>query len=170
MAESDDSDESGFMESLSGVRKLKQDRVDLLQQKPRSKPRLQNRHQHPAGVADPGPSQAAESWFDPGIQQRLQRKIRQGQIPIDASLDLHGFRQLDAKRELQRFLQHALHNDARMLLIIHGKGFRSESEAVLRPLVQQWLQQQPMVLAYCPAQPRDGGYGASYAYLKQRQV
>ena len=174
MAESGDDDETGFMESMSGVRKLKQDRVDLLQQKPRSKPRLQNRQSPPTGAtidstrhADHGSGQTAESWFDHGMQTKLRRRIRQGQVAIDASLDLHGYRQLDARHELAQFLQHALQTDARMLLIIHGKGFRSESQAVLRPLVQRWLAQQPMVLAYCPAQPRDGGHGASYVYLKK---
>ncbi len=175
MAESGDDDETGFMESLSGVRKLKQDRVDLLQQKPRKPPRLQQRNNSTPGAevasarsVDQVPGETADSWFDHGIQQKLQRRIRQGQIAIDAVLDLHGFRQLDARHELEHFLHHALEADARMLLIIHGKGFRSEAQAVLRPLVQDWLRQQPMVLAYCPAQPRDGGHGASYVYLKKR--
>ena len=173
MTEPFDNDESGFMESLGGIRKLKQDRVDLLQQTPRKKPIVRR----PVATGDSSASQAADgdrivhpvpaSWYHHGIQQKLQRKIRLGQIAIEARLDLHGCRQVDARRELENFLQHALHDDARMLLIIHGKGFRSESQAVLRPLVRQWLRQHSMVLAYCPAQPRDGGDGASYVYLKK---
>ena len=53
-----------------------------------------------------------------------------------------------------------------MLLVIHGKGYRSETEAVLKPLVHRWLAEQPSVLAWCPAQARDGGAGASYVYLR----
>ncbi|MCP4232040.1 MAG: Smr/MutS family protein, partial [Aestuariibacter sp.] len=43
---------------------------------------------------------------------------------------------------------------------------RSDKAAVLRPLVHHWLSQQNFVLAWCPAQPRDGGSGASYVYLR----
>ena len=174
MTGSSDDDDASLMQSLTGVRRLKQDRVDLLLQKPRKQPRLLNRTQAKAGhdqagteSSDPVPGPALDSWFDHGIQQKLQRRIRLGQIPIDASLDLHGYRQLDARHELADFLRQATQTRARMLLIIHGKGFRSESRAVLRPLVQRWLHQQPLVLAFCPAQPRDGGDGASYVYLKQ---
>ncbi len=173
MTKPSDDDDSGFMESLGGIRKLKQDRVDLLRQTPRKKPTLQrppvakglNDSQSAIGDRSTGP--APESWYHHGIQHKLQRKIRMGQIAIDARLDLHGCRQVDAVHELENFLQHAMLNEARMLLIIHGKGFRSESQAVLRPLVQRWLHRQPMVLAFCPAQPRDGGDGASYVYLKK---
>ena len=101
------------------------------------------------------------------MQKKLKQRIRMGQLPIDAILDLHGYRQQQALEALRSFVQEALRIDARLLLIIHGKGFRSESQAVLRPLVQHWLAEQSMVLAYCPAQPADGGSGASYVYLKK---
>jgi len=89
-----------------------------------------------------------------------------GQFTVDAVLDLHGHRQHEALQELELFMQYATNSHARLLLIIHGKGFNSQSGAVLRPLVQHWLSEQNRVLAYCPAQIKDGGTGASYAYLK----
>lgn len=53
-----------------------------------------------------------------------------------------------------------------MVLVIHGQGYRSQDEAVLKPLVQRWLATQPQVLGWCPAQARDGAAGASYIYLR----
>jgi DNA-nicking Smr family endonuclease len=57
----------------------------------------------------------------------------------------------------------------RQILVIHGKGYNSEQEAILRPLVQRWLEEQQFVLAWCPAQPRDGGNGATYVYLRRER-
>lgn len=172
MSNSSDNDDSGFMESLTGIRKLKQDRVDLYQQTPRKTKTIQKQRVSDSdeaadySVIGSNPENTPESWFHHGIQKKLQRKIKMGQFPIQAVLDLHGYRQHEAGRELDLFLHHALESQMRFLLIIHGKGFGSQSQAKLRPLVQYWLYQQAMVLAFCPAQGRDGGTGASYAYLK----
>lgn len=174
MPKSLDDDASGLMESLKGIRKLEFDRVDLNQQKPRGtlrtpvpdaqNPDLVKLH----NVPDPLASSPPEQWFQHGVQKKLKRKIRMGILPIDATLDLHGYSQHQAIDQLVEFLQQALNAQLRFLLIIHGKGYRSQSQAKLRPLVQLWLQQQPNVLAFCPAQPRDGGSGASYIYIKSR--
>lgn len=67
---------------------------------------------------------------------------------------------------LDTFLAEVLGRGLRMVVIVHGRGLRSEREAVLRPLVQRWLGSQSRVLAWCPAQARDGGAGASYVYLR----
>lgn len=167
-----DDDDSGLMHSLQGVRKLEFDRVDLNQQKPKGKVRIQkaynpvsdsqNKHSISGHKIEP----ASEQWFKQGMQRKLQKKIRMGQMPVDASLDLHGYHQQQAIAELEIFFQRAQALRLRFLLIIHGKGFRSESQAKLRPLVQQWLRQQSNILAFCPAQAHDGGSGASYVYLK----
>jgi DNA-nicking Smr family endonuclease len=101
-----------------------------------------------------------------GLQRKLQRKIRQGQLAIEDSLDLHGYNQKQATATLVQFLQQALASRFRMLVIIHGKGSRSGNDAVLKPLVRHWLAQQSAVLAWCPAQPKHGGDGASYVYLR----
>lgn len=165
-------DDANLMHSLSGIRRLHHEQADLYAQKPRQQKRRWQQGRdtltpraHPVShrVGD----QSIDSWFDPGMQKKLKQRIRMGQLPIDAILDLHGYRQQQALEALRSFVQEALRIDARLLLIIHGKGFRSESQAVLRPLVQHWLAEQSMVLAYCPAQPADGGSGASYVYLKK---
>ena len=174
MPKSLDDDAPGVMQSLKGVRKLEFDRVDLNQQKPRGTPKApvpQAQNPDPVkfhSVPDTMAASPPEQWFQHGVQKKLQRKIRMGLLPIDATLDLHGYSQHQAIDQLVEFLQQALNAQLRFLLIIHGKGFRSQSQAKLRPLVQHWLQQQPNVLAFCPAQSRDGGSGASYVYIKNR--
>jgi len=169
---SPDNDTENFMESLAGVRRLQHDRIDIHQNRPRIKHTVKHRtdfSEAPAatfGVTQHIPDSTRGSWFHHGLQKKLQRKIRMGQFTLDATLDLHGYRQHEALQELTLFLQYAINTQARLLLIIHGKGFRSQSESILRPLVQHWLSEQPEVLAYCPAQVKDGGNGASYVYLR----
>lgn len=172
MPKSDEDDNSALMNSLEGVRRLKCDRVDLHQQRPKAKVRVQRTSSLNKSLSNsiiPVSTESAavaESFFQPGLSKKLQRSIRSGKQEIDAVIDLHGYRQHQALSELDQFLRQALQHRLKFLLIIHGKGFRSQSDAVLRTLVQRWLLAQPMVLGFCPAQPRDGGYGASYAYLK----
>ncbi len=170
MSNTTDEDETGIMHSLDGVKCLKNDKVDLYPQLPRNKkPKIQsasNEAQVFQKISYNIPLATRESWFHHGIQKKLQRKIKAGQLRIDALLDLHGHRQYESIQELESFLQYAIKSHSRMLLIIHGKGFNSQSKAVLRPLVQHWLSEQNNILAYCPAQPKDGGSGASYVYLK----
>ena len=166
----DDDQIPGFMESLEGIRKLEHDRVDLYHDRPKKSVRI---HKHPVDNPKPNlqPSHqdvvsSQASWFQHGIQRKLQQRIQRGHLPIEAELDLHGYRQHEALPALQEFIDHALKNGLRFAIIIHGKGFRSQTQSVLRPLVQNWLHDHPAVLAYCPAQPKDGGKGASYVYLQ----
>ena len=165
-----DQDKPGFMESLGGIRKLKQDQIDPYQHRSRQPARL---IEQPAVLTKPAakeigdtPETTQQSWFHHGLQKKLQKTIKRGQIPIDAVLDLHGYRQKQALQELNALLDYAIKQQARMLLIVHGKGYGSNKDPVLRPLVHHWLSEQTRVLAWCPAQPEHGGSGASYVYLK----
>ncbi len=152
---------------MTGVKRLHDDRVNTYQQHASRRPLLQPQ----AKATEPDFSeisfeqqcQISDSCFDKGIQRKLQRKIRQGSLPIDDTLDLHGFSQKQAIAELIRFFQQS---SLKTVIVIHGKGNRSNRAAVLKPLVHHWLSQQSFVLAWCPAQPRDGGSGASYVYLR----
>lgn len=104
----------------------------------------------------------------PGIQNRVFRKLRRGQIRIVAELDLHGMKLAKAKVALDRFL-----NDNRFaggqacVRVIHGKGSGSRNGiAVLKLGIQEWLQCNKNVLAYCSCLPSDGGTGAVYVLFK----
>ena len=179
MSDASDDDFEQWMQSLGGIRKLKQDKVDLLRQRPRNRAGASSRRRMdaPNGAAcfqtthsaRHIPDHTADSWFHHGLQKKLQKNIRMGKLEIESILDLHGYRQHEALAQLQAFLADALAMQARMVMIIHGKGYNSQSESVLRPLVQHWLSEQSAVLAWCPAQSRDGGHGASYVYLRKSQ-
>ena len=164
-----DDDDSEFARLLPGVKRLRQDRVNVYQHRHRDKsaPRAKSKatHWQQTGFIDESTT-ARDTHFKPGLQRKLQRKIKQGLIRPETSIDLHGYRQLEAVQALEAFLDDALQHGNRMLLIIHGQGYRSQSDAVLKPLVQRWLANQAQVLAWCPAQARDGAAGASYVYLR----
>ena len=111
----------------------------------------------PAPVPPP-----ARAGFDRGLAERLKR----GERAVEARLDLHGHTQGEAHRALDDFLARAQGADRRCVLVITGKS------GVLRGAVPRWLDEapnRPRVLAFAPAQPRDGGAGALYVLLRRRR-
>ena len=163
-----DDDDSEFARMLTGVKRLRNDRVNHYGQRKPARPaqKIQPRSVPAAAAEWSIPESTRDSYFHSGLQSRLQRKIRQGAIRPEAVLDLHGYRRHEAIATLEDFLADALHQQYRMLLIIHGQGYRSASEAVLKPLLHGWLAEQHQVLAWCPARASDGAGGASYVYLR----
>jgi DNA-nicking Smr family endonuclease len=114
-------------------------------------------------VAEGSPSEFLRN----GISRITLRKIRNGTWPIQDQLDLHGNHSDAARRLLQEFLHEATQQELRCVRIIHGKGLNSkDGEGVLRNLTRHWLSQYPRVLAYCEAQPAQGGSGAVLVLLK----
>ena len=77
-----------------------------------------------------------------------------------------------AQAAVRRFLDASQSMGRRTVLIITGKGYAHGSEGVLRSALPQWLnapENRIRVLAYDYAQPRHGGQGAFYVYLKKRR-
>jgi len=165
----DDDDDSEFAQLIPGVKRLHNDRVNVYQQRSRKKPAPSTRtpgiEWQQADFPDES-TPARDTHFNSGLQKKLQRKMKQGTIRPESRIDLHGYRQVEALEALELFLNDALQQRYRMVLIIHGQGYRSQSDAVLKPLVQRWLAKHSQVLAWCPALPRDGAAGASYVYLR----
>ncbi len=121
------------------------------------------------GLKPPAALPVAEQ---PGLDRRSAEKLRKGQMPIEARLDLHGLRQGEAQAQLTRFLTNGYHGGRRCVLVITGKGSRNGEAGVLRRLVPFWLQMHPlapMILSHCPAKPKDGGDGAFYILLRRKR-
>jgi len=107
-----------------------------------------------------------------GIQSSQLRRLRTGRIPVDRSVDLHGLRADAARLELIEELLDAAANGERCVRVVHGKGLRSRDEPVLRRSLPVWLADPRLagrVLAFAPAQPEDGGRGATYVLLRRNR-
>lgn len=105
------------------------------------------------------------------LERSKEKKLRQGELEIEARIDLHGLTQKQAFERLAHFVAAQVRNGARTLLIITGKG--SKGEGVLRASLPDWLGALPEsrhILALRPAAPNHGGNGAFYLLLKRRKM
>ncbi len=107
------------------------------------------------------------------LDGRRAERLRKGKIPIDGSLDLHGFTADAAWKALRNFIFFSYKNKRRCVIIVTGKGWKSASGiGVLRAQLPQWLNMpeiQPMILGFSRAQDKDGGDGAFYVMLKKNK-
>ena len=102
-----------------------------------------------------------------GVDRRTADRLRRGQLPIDARLDLHGHTRETAHRVLSGFLAAAWDSGRRVILIVTGKG-----QGILKDAVPRWLNESPnrgRILLVAQAQPKHGGGGALYVLLRRRR-
>lgn len=88
-------------------------------------------------------------------------------IPQD-TLDLHGLTRERALHSVKKFIFEAKKNKLKVILIIHGKGFRSENKiSVLKDLVEYYIATEgKYYIKYSTEAPaRLGGGGAKLIYL-----
>lgn len=126
---------------------------------------------------------APHSSIDAGLDKRTAQRLKRGKLPIEARLDLHGHTQIQAHRALHGFLDTAVAAGMRCVLVVTGKGSalrRAEAESpwtvssgVLREAVPRWLEEpanRARIIAFYPAQARDGGGGALYLLLRRQRA
>jgi DNA-nicking Smr family endonuclease len=112
------------------------------------------------------------------IDRRLRKNLARGRAAVDDILDLHGMRQDEAHRALRSFLAAAQRSDAKMVLIVTGKGSRSgalgvwpaSTGGVLQRAVPQWLAAldlRRIVMGFEEADAGHGGAGALYVRLRR---
>jgi DNA-nicking Smr family endonuclease len=113
------------------------------------------------------------------LERRLKRDLARGRAVVDSVLDLHGMTQAEAHHALRGFLFQAQIQDFRLVIVITGKGARSDRDdgdwfhetGVLRRLVPHWLREPDLrstVLGFEEAGPGHGGAGALYVRLRRR--
>ncbi len=108
------------------------------------------------------------SYTQPGVQRSVLRKLKSGRYSVQSEIDLHGLVVEEARRELSQFLTDAQQRRHLCVRVIHGKGRKHADKAPrLKPAVNQWLQRNKQVLAFCSARVNDGGTGAVYVLLKR---
>ena len=108
-----------------------------------------------------------------GVSKAQADRMRRGQLPIEARLDLHGHTQVEAHRALDGFLAAAQASGKRCVLVVTGRGLAKQDGGVLRRAVPRWLNQPPnraRILAFDRAQPRHGGVGALYVLLRRARA
>jgi DNA-nicking Smr family endonuclease len=106
------------------------------------------------------------------LGRRMKQRVARGKEPIDGRLDLHGLTQSEAHSVLLRFLRTAVARDARLVLVITGKGRRDgEGErGVLKRQVPHWLglpEFRALVVGFEDAHITHGGEGALYIRLRR---
>jgi DNA-nicking Smr family endonuclease len=98
------------------------------------------------------------------------RRLRRGEMVVEATLDLHGHSAGEARRALEAFVAARRAERARVLLVIHGKGEHSPGgRGVLRGEIGAWLSEGPAarhVRCFTTAREHDGGQGALYVMLE----
>lgn len=106
-----------------------------------------------------------------GVDRRLLRRLKRGELARQAHLDLHGLTREEARAEVERFVQESRAQGFRCVLIVHGRGLGSRDKVpVLKQALVAWLSQRRLgrqVLAFCTARPADGGAGALYVLLRK---
>lgn len=121
--------------------------------------------------ADYAPSVAPQdlvNFHRSGVQYGVLKKLRLGQYPLEATLDLHRRNVEQSRVELFEFIRDCVKYGLRTVLITHGRGDRNgDGKAVLKSYCSHWLPQIAEVLAFHTAQPQHGSYGAMYVLLKK---
>jgi DNA-nicking Smr family endonuclease len=106
----------------------------------------------------------------PALDRRTAERLRRGQLPIEATLDLHGFTQDEAFLAMQTFLVESLQAGRRCVLVVTGKGTARDGGGVLRSAVPRWLTEgeySEYLIGIAPAYPQHGGDGALYVLLRR---
>ena len=140
----------------------------------------------PRSVAGPGSAKplpsVKKSPSSAQMDARNEKRLKRGEMDIEARLDLHGMRQDVAHRRLRTFIMQSYDRGLRCVLVITGKGgvqgddarrpWYESGRGVLRERVPEWLAEGDIgraVLRVITAQQKHGGSGALYVLLRRHK-
>ena len=175
-----------WLRTVSGVEKksvLKEsETVALVEQKvkgKRSTPLIKNTYLKEKSIETEPKAALANLLSNRSVDKRVSSKMKAGKMGPEGTLDLHGYRLTQAKLALRGFLFSAYESRKRLVLIITGKGkpkaewdLNLDYRGVLRNEVPVWLEEPPLaglILSVKTANPKHGGGGALYVYLRKNK-
>ena len=112
---------------------------------------------------------------DIDIEKNKLKRIKNGKITIEGTLDLHGFSLKEAQNRLRLFVGDSLRLKKNFLLVITGKGLNSKPNIhgktlTIKSEIKNWLSDSfydGKVQYISKALDRHGGEGAYYFFLKK---
>lgn len=115
----------------------------------------------------------------PNMDKKNFNRLLKGKMEIEGTIDLHGLTADQAKIKLIAFIDRSYTLGKRLIIVITGKGkhkgydeFQRPINGVLRQSLPDWLSGPPVsdkVLQVTQAQPKHGGTGAFYVYLRRKR-
>jgi len=119
--------------------------------------------------AKPHPVKSKTAQPPQDVEANLRHRLARGRETLAARIDLHGLGHDSARAALTRFVERAVADGWRAVLVITGKGV--SGDGVLRRRVPDWLAEPPLrqhIAGVSEAHRRHGGAGALYVALKRR--
>ena len=109
------------------------------------------------------------------VEKNKLKKIKQGKVNPEKTLDLHGFTLLKAESELKRFIELCIRENKRFVLVITGKGRNSDEsqgteKRIIKTALPIWLKNNfymDKLQYFSFASQKHGGTGAYYLFLKR---
>lgn len=121
------------------------------------------------------------------VDRTPEKKVRRGQVEVEARLDLHGMTTASARHALLGFLHRCRDKGFRTVLVITGKGAGARAlddrrfqpwdpeeralPGILRRSFTQWMRDPDfaqLASGFAEASRKHGGSGAFYVMLRQR--
>lgn len=161
------------------IRNQPKTRAELEGEQPPAPKRTKKIAVDPKPVILPTLPPAAKTTAAHGLDGHTRRKLEKGELQIQARLDLHGYTQEQAYAALLAFITESHRNNARLVLVITGKGANAKATdihetrhtgGVLKSVVPEWLNSAALtryIVEIQPAARKHGGDGALYVYLKK---
>lgn len=171
-------DQSLWEKAMFGTKPLKNRKPLRIDKATENKKPEKRKIENPPHITPP-PLQAHKKEIITGYLQAgdmshvdgsVAKKLKDGEYPIDARLDLHGRTQDEAFELLRYFTSTSYSMGKRCMLVITGKGI--QGQGVLREQLPRWLSSPSLreyILAFTAATAQHGGDGAFYVLLRKHK-
>lgn len=101
------------------------------------------------------PVEGPMRWMRPDCDSFEVKRLRRGDYVPDLLLDLHGYRQSEAKLEIAALIHACIKEHIQCCCVMHGYG-----TGILKQQVPMWLAQHPQIKAFHQAPKEWGGDAA----------